>query len=101
MFSNIFFPENSAVYEITWKNIVELQMTTWLMRIACRIPEATKAHSKFVILIAFPLQQWMHEDASVLRYTYIDMIWYICQLQLGKHPMAVVQYSFTHKQYIE
>ena len=30
-----------------------------------------------------------------------DIIWYICQLQLGKHPVAVVQYTFTHKQYIE
>jgi hypothetical protein len=29
------------------------------------------------------------------------MIWYICQLQLGWHPVAVVQYTFTHKQYIE
>jgi hypothetical protein len=28
------------------------------------------------------------------------MIWYICQLQLGWHPVAVVQYTFTHKQYI-
>jgi hypothetical protein len=26
---------------------------------------------------------------------------YICQLQLGCHPVAVVQYTFTHKQYIE
>jgi len=26
---------------------------------------------------------------------------YICQLQLGKHPVAVVQYTFTHKQNIE
>jgi hypothetical protein len=25
----------------------------------------------------------------------------ICQLQLGCHPVAVVQYTFTHKQYIE
>jgi len=28
-------------------------------------------------------------------------IWYICYLQLGWNPMAVVQYTFTHKQYIE
>ena len=28
----------------------------------------------------------------------IDIIWYICQLQLGKHPVAVVQYTFTDKQ---
>jgi hypothetical protein len=25
------------------------------------------------------------------------MIWYICQLQLGSHPVAAVQYTFTHR----
>jgi hypothetical protein len=34
-------------------------------------PKATNAHTNCVILIAFPLQQWMHERASLLRYTYI------------------------------
>ena len=29
------------------------------------------------------------------------MICYICSLQLGSHPVAVVQYTFTHKKYIE
>jgi hypothetical protein len=29
------------------------------------------------------------------------MIWYICKLQLGWHPVAVVQYTFTNKQYTE
>ena len=27
-------------------------------------------HAEYVILIAFPLQQWLHERASLLRYTY-------------------------------
>ena len=36
-----------------------------LMRIACRVPKATNTHSEYVILIAFPLQQWLHESASV------------------------------------
>ena len=27
-----------------------------------------------------------------------DMIWYMCLLQFGWHPVAVVQYTFTHKQ---
>jgi len=27
--------------------------------------------SEFVILMAFPLQQWLHERVSLLRYTYI------------------------------
>jgi hypothetical protein len=29
------------------------------------------------------------------------MIRYICQLQLGSHRVAAVQYTFTHKQYTE
>jgi hypothetical protein len=62
--------ENSAVYEIMWKNTVDrgrLQMTTWRMRIACWIPKATNTHSEYVILIVSPLQQWLHEGASMLR----------------------------------
>jgi hypothetical protein len=43
----------------------------WRMRIACWIPKATNAHTGCVILIAFPLQQWLHERASMLRYKYI------------------------------
>jgi hypothetical protein len=27
-------------------------------------------HSEYVVLIAFPLQQWLHECASLLRHTY-------------------------------
>jgi hypothetical protein len=56
------------------KNIVERgrsQMTIWLMRIACWIPEATNTQSEYVIVIAFPLQQWLHERAFLLRETYI------------------------------
>ena len=43
MFNNFFF-ENSAVYEIMWKNIVESnrsQMTVWRMRISRCLPKAT------------------------------------------------------------
>jgi hypothetical protein len=41
------------------------------MRIACWIPKATETHSEYVILIAFPPQQWLHERSSGLRYTHI------------------------------
>jgi hypothetical protein len=41
------------------------------MRIACWITKATETHSEYVILIAFPLQQWLQERVSMLRYTYI------------------------------
>jgi len=33
--------------------------------------EATNTPSECVILIAFPLQQWLHKRLFVLRYTYI------------------------------
>ena len=46
-------------------------MTIRRMRIACWIPKATDTHSEYVILFGFPLQQWLHESASVLRCTYI------------------------------
>jgi hypothetical protein len=37
------------------------------MRFACWITKDTHTHSEYVILAAFPLQQWLHERASVLR----------------------------------
>jgi hypothetical protein len=41
------------------------------MFIACWINKATDTHSEYVTLIAFPLQQWLQERASMLRYTQI------------------------------
>jgi hypothetical protein len=38
-------------------------------RIAGWIPKATNTHSEYVIHIAFPLHKWLHERASMLRYT--------------------------------
>ena len=73
MFNNVLF-ENRAFYVMKKrKNIVERdrpQMTMWLTRIACWIHKATNTHSECVIPIAFPLQQWLQERTSMLRYTY-------------------------------
>ena len=41
------------------------------MRFACWITKATDTHSEYVILIAFPRQQWLCKRASMLCYTYI------------------------------
>jgi hypothetical protein len=41
------------------------QMTIWRIRIACWIPKVTNAHLEYVTLIAFPLQQLLHERASM------------------------------------
>ena len=50
------------------KNIVEPDRRT---RIARGIPKVTNTYSEYVPLIAFPLQQWLRERASLLRYTHI------------------------------
>jgi hypothetical protein len=73
MFNHFFF-ENSAGNETMWNNTVEPkgpQMTICRMRMACWIIKATNTHSEYVILIVFPLQQWLHERTSILRYTHI------------------------------
>jgi hypothetical protein len=43
------------------------------MRFACWITKATDTHSEYVILIAFPRQQWLRERASLLR-SYVDCL---------------------------
>ena len=74
---SVTFSENRAVCEIMWENIVQQdgpQMKIWRIRISYWIPKATNTHSQYVTLIAFPLQQWLHERVSMLRYTYIACI---------------------------
>jgi len=61
MFNKFFF-ENSDFYEIMGKNILQPdkpQVKLWHMRTACWIPKATNTHTGCVILIVFPLQQWL------------------------------------------
>jgi hypothetical protein len=63
-----------------WINSVEPdrpQTTVWLMRIAWLITKATNTLSEYLIFIAFPLQQWLHERASMLRYTYIACLFHV------------------------
>ena len=55
-------------------NIVEPgrpNLTIRPIRIACCMLKATDTRSAYVILIAFPLQQLLHERSSMLRYMYI------------------------------
>jgi len=49
------------------------------MRITLWINKATYTHSEYVTFIPFPLQQWLHERCSVLRYTYMACLVY-CSL---------------------
>ena len=68
--------EYRAIYEIMRKRFAEPerpQMAIWRIRIACWVPKSTniQTHTRYVILISFPPQRWLHERASVLRYAYI------------------------------
>jgi hypothetical protein len=47
------------------------QLTIWCVRIARWIPKSTSTHSECVMLIAFARQQWLHERALIVTYTYI------------------------------
>jgi hypothetical protein len=74
--SIIFFFKTRAVYESIWKNVAEPgkpQLKIWRMRFICCIPTVQK-HSEYVTLIALPLQQWLHERASVLRHMYTSCL---------------------------
>jgi hypothetical protein len=69
------------------KNILQWgrpYMTIWRMRIACRMPKATNIHTEYVIRIAFQMQQWLHERASMLRYKNIAWIACYWQIQTNK-----------------
>ena len=75
--SVFFFLDNQA---IMWKNTLKPgrpQMIIWRMRIARWIPKATNTYSEYVILIAFPSQQWLHEGALMLRSTNITCLMFI------------------------
>ena len=85
---NNFFPENRAVYEIMSKQDVMI----WRTRVECWMSKATRTHSQAHslapghqrartrththththtqanILIAFRLQRWFRQRASILRY---------------------------------
>ena len=78
-----FFPENRVFCEIMWNNIVEFggrpQMTIWRMRIAYWITKATNTYWEYVILIALPLQQWLGEHDSMLRYAKLSVLFqHVC-----------------------
>jgi len=65
----LFFLRKSCLYETMWKNTVEpdrSQIKIWRVRVACWIAKATHKHTQkkkiyiYIILIASPLQQWLH-----------------------------------------
>jgi hypothetical protein len=80
-----------------WINIIEpdrSQIEIWRMRIACLLPHAsTKTHLKYVILIAFPLLQYLHESPTMLRYTYFEFIVIFQCVYLHAHANVMLEFN--------
>jgi hypothetical protein len=55
------------------------------IRFACWITKTANTHSEYVIHTAIPRQQWLHERASVLRYSFIAFL----VRMLGLHGLLV------------
>jgi len=66
-------------------------MTVWHMHIASWKSKATDTHLEYVILIAFPLQQWLHGLISLL------LCMYMCGLVL-KSAVFRAEYDFRTDQ---
>ena len=77
MFNDFFFSRKSCYLWDFWKSVVEpdrRQMPIWRMHIEYWTPKFTNTHSEYVILTAFPLQQWLYERALMLPYTYVHCL---------------------------
>ena len=89
-----FFPENRAVYETRWKNVAQpVRPQMAIRRTACWVPKATNTHSQYVLLIAFPLQQWLHKRASMLR-LYVHCL--SCYKRNGVRLLRGTDYLYTY-----
>ena len=66
------------------------------MRCPCWVTKAINAHSQYLILIAFPLKQWLRERAWNLRYTYIACLFILHLILLFPHSASDLYPSFLH-----
>ena len=58
--------------QATYDNIIRR-----MHRFACWITTATDTHSEYVIFTAFQQQQWLHERASMLRYSTLPVLFFM------------------------
>ena len=72
-------------------------MKIWRMRFACWLPKLTNTHSEYVTLIAFPLQQWLHETASILHYIYTYIACLVLYLVIALH---IFLFNFVITEYM-
>ena len=79
VFDNFFLFENHAVCKIMLEKVLQNQTihrSRYNAAHAHCMLNTLRYSSQYVTPIAFPLQQLLHERASMLRYTYMDCIVY-------------------------
>jgi hypothetical protein len=64
------------------------------MRFARWVTKPTNTHSDYVVLIAFPRQQWLRERASILRYSALRGLF----LTDYKYPFSDLKILFPKKE---
>jgi len=77
--------ENRAFYGLMWDIVQQDRpQTVWRMRSSYWITKAASTH--YVILIAFPMQQWLHERASMLRYSTLPVLCLLLRRGMRQMP---------------
>jgi len=76
---------NPAVYERRGKILQSGAGHRWHY-CACGMLKVTNTHSEYLMLMDFPLQQWLREGASILLCKYIDL--YFTYLRLNYITLA-------------
>jgi hypothetical protein len=71
-------------------------MTIWCTRIACWITKATNTQSEYVIVIAFPREQWLRERASMLRYSTMPILFQSALFYLLLAGIEGYCYTLSH-----
>jgi len=77
MFNKFFFRKSCRLWDHVEKYFWACQATDdniRRMHTECWITKATNINSEYVILAVFPLHQWLHERAIILRFTYISCL---------------------------
>jgi len=75
-------------------------MTRIRIRVAYWLTEATNTHTEYVMLIAFPLQHWLGERASVWRLyvRYVSYLFYSLKRKRSSGRMTCAAGSLNTEQ---
>ena len=78
------FSANSFHLLLSWAGVFQFGTFIFCISFLTSSPQrVTNTHSEYVIFITFPLQQWLRECASVLRYTYFICPFYASQRDIS------------------